>query len=117
MDFDQAVAAHTAWKRKLAKYLDKPDGSLEPLAVSVDDACPLGQWIYSMGATLSDFPEYSALRSHHARFHRAAADVVHCANSGQSVDERITIGSQSEFTMASSAVVLAIMAIKKHAGG
>lgn len=113
MEFAQAVAAHTAWKRKFTKYLGKPDGSIEPLDVSLDKGCPLGQWIYGPGAKYSYLPEYSVLRSEHARFHRAAADVVLLANSGQSVGERITIGSQSEFTMASSAIVLAIMAMKK----
>ncbi len=43
MDFDQAIAAHGEWKRKLSDYLSKPDGSLKPAAVSTDNNCPLGQ--------------------------------------------------------------------------
>ena len=118
MDFDQAVAAHTAWKRTLARHLDKRDGSLRPNEIALDDRCALGQWIHGRGeAEYHNLPEYSVLLREHARFHRCAAEVVRRANSGEAVDKQITVGARSEFTMASSAVVLAIMAIKKRAGG
>jgi hypothetical protein len=114
MNFDEEAAAHAAWKRKLNAYLVKRDGSLKSHEVSADDHCPLGQWIYGPGAKYSHLPEYSVLKSEHARFHKAGGEIVDCANAGQSADEQIVIGSHSEFTQASSAVMLAIMAIKKR---
>ena len=115
MDFDQAIAAHSAWKSKLRDYLSKRDGSLKPAEVSVDNKCVLGQWIYSEAVRYSKIPEYATLKSEHARFHKAAAEVVRKADSGQSVTEEIALGSKSEFSKASSAVIMAIIAMKKYA--
>jgi hypothetical protein len=53
MDFDEAIKAHSAWKMKLSTYLKKPDGSLKPSEIQVDNKCQLGQWIYAEGARLS----------------------------------------------------------------
>jgi chemoreceptor zinc-binding protein len=115
MNFDQAISAHSEWKYKLSHYLVKHDGSLNPVEISQDNRCPLGQWIHGEGAKYSNLSEYVALKSEHARFHKAAAKVVTKANSGQSVTEETALGSASEFGQASSAVVLAIMHMKAHA--
>lgn len=56
MNFDQAIAAHGAWKQKLSDYLVKRDGSLKALDVSLDNKCPLGQWIHGEGAQYSKLP-------------------------------------------------------------
>lgn len=50
--------------------------------------------------------------SSHARFHKAAGDVVNKANAGQKVTEEIALGSKSEFAAASGDVVKALMAMK-----
>jgi Chemoreceptor zinc-binding domain len=114
MDFDQAIAAHSTWKSKLRSYLSKPDGSLKPADVSADNKCPLGQWIYTDGPRYSKMPEYANLKSEHARFHKIASDVVRRADSGQSVSEETALGANSEFSKASSAVVVAILAMKRQ---
>jgi len=115
MDFDQAVAAHSSWKRKLAAYLKERDGSLKASDASSDDKCPLGQWIYGEGGKFVSLPEFSTLKREHARFHKAVGDVIRRANSGQPVSEEMAIGSNSEFTSASSAVVMALVKLKKCA--
>ena len=114
MDFDQAVAAHSAWKRTLSEYLEKRDGSFSQSEAAVDNKCPLGQWIYGEGARFASFAEFSILKSEHARFHLAVGDVIHRANAGQSVTEEIALGAQSEFSLASIAVIGAIMNLKRH---
>ena len=116
MDFDQAITAHSAWKGKLKQYLSKHDGSLNAGDIAQDNKCPLGQWIYGDGAKHSSLSEYTALKAQHAHFHKAAAEVVRHADAGKSTTEETALGSSSEFGKASSAVVLAIMEIKKHAG-
>jgi len=115
MDFNQAIAAHSAWKQKLASYLKTKDGSLKAGEIGVDNECPLGKWIYGEGSKFSSLPEFSTLRSEHARLHKAAAEGVCRADGGKSVIEEIAIGSKSEFASASQAVVSAIMKIKHHA--
>ena len=117
MDFDEAVSTHSKWKRKLRHYLAKHDGSLRPAGVSLDHKCVLGQWIYSEGATYSSLPEFTRLKYEHARFHSVAAELVKKANSGESVTEEMAPCSNSAFSTASAAIVIAIMAMKKRLSG
>jgi Chemoreceptor zinc-binding domain len=117
MNFDEAIKAHSSWKMKLSAYLRKPDGSLKAADVEVDNKCDLGKWIHGEGAKHSTLAEFGALKTEHAKFHKAAADVVKKADSGQSVSEDIAIGGSSPFAQASSAVVTAIMTMKKKIGG
>lgn len=115
MDFDEAIKAHSAWKLKLSGYLRKPDGSLKVSDIQVDNKCQLGQWIYGDGAKYSSLPEFQKLKTEHARFHKAAANVVMKADSGQDTSEETALGGKSDFSSASSAVVFAIMEMKRKA--
>ncbi len=114
MDFDEAVATHSKWKRKLRLYLATHDGSLNPEAVRLDHKCVLGQWIYGEGAGYSSLPEYTRLKYEHARFHAVAAELIEKANSGEAMRAEIEPCSSSEFSRSSSALVIAMMALKKR---
>ena len=87
MDFDEAVASHSQWKRKLREDLAKQDGSLRPVEVALDHKCALGQWIYGEGSSYSALPEFTKLKYDHARFHEVAADLVNKANCGESIEQ------------------------------
>ena len=113
MDFDQAVASHTKWKARLAHYLAERDGSLNSDVVMLDNQCELGKWIYGEGTRYRALREYILLKREHQRFHKAAAEIVERANAGFSVAEQVQLGACSQFTQASSAVVLALVAMKK----
>jgi len=113
MDFDEAIKAHSGWKMKLAAYLAKPDGSLKAATVEPDNNCALGKWIYAEGARLSAQPEFITLKAEHARFHKCAAAVIRKADTGQKVAEEIAVGANSDFGKASSAVVFALMTMKR----
>jgi hypothetical protein len=114
MDFDHAIAAHAAWKSKLAKYLKSPDHSIKPAEVALDDHCELGKWIAGEGKQFANLPEYASMKSDHTRFHKVAADIVQRANAGQKVLEEVALGAKSEFASASSSVVRAIIALKSR---
>ena len=112
MDFDHAISAHSNWKGKLRAYLAKPDRSLSSSEIAQDNKCDLGKWIHGEGAAHANLPEFQTLRSEHAHFHKAAAEVVRKADAGQNMTEETALGSKSEFATASSNVVNAIMGIK-----
>jgi hypothetical protein len=114
IDFDQAIGTHSKWKRQLRRSLEQRDGSLHPDEVSLDGNCFLGRWIYGEGARHSALPEYRKLKYEHARFHVVASELVRKANSGESVCEQTAPCANSEFSISSSAVVIAILAIKKR---
>ena len=112
MDFDQAIAAHSSWKAKLRTYLAKPDRSLTASEVAQDNKCDLGKWLAGEGKAFANLPEFQTLRTEHSRFHKAAGEVVHHADSGKNTSEEVALGGKSEFSSASSAVVNALMAMK-----
>jgi hypothetical protein len=114
MDFDTAIRKHSKWKRKLRLYLETHDGSLHPNAVTLDNQCFLGSWIYGEGARYSSMPEYTKLKYEHAHFHVLASELVRKANSGESVSEQTAPCASSDFSQSSSAVIIAILAMKKR---
>ena len=115
MDFDEAIAAHSAWKAKLKSYLQKPDKSLDANRVAMDDQCKLGQWLHADGAKFSGAPEFKELKNQHANFHRAAADLIKRANAGEQVAEEAALGANSPFTKLSAEVVQLILKVKQKA--
>ncbi|MGA9472048.1 MAG: CZB domain-containing protein [Terriglobales bacterium] len=114
MTFDEAVNCHSEWKRKLQTYLSNPDGSIDVEEVGSNNKCKLGKWIRGDGRKYAGFPEFARLIAEHTRFHRAAVDLMSRANRGQDVSFEFALGVGNEFSLASSAVVLAIMDMKKR---
>ncbi|MFO0556102.1 MAG: CZB domain-containing protein [Polyangiaceae bacterium] len=113
MFLDDAIKTHVGWKLRLTAFLQKPDDSVNEAEVRADDKCPLGQWIRGDGAKHKSLAEFSALQAEHARFHKAAAEVVKRARSGARVSAEVSLGSESEFSKASTAIVSAITALKR----
>jgi hypothetical protein len=116
MNFDDAIKVHTDWKLKLSKYIKHPDHTLKSTEISVDSRCELGKWIHGEGQKFASLPEYSKLKNEHSRFHHAAAAVVAKADAGADESQDVALGSKSEYSVASSGVVSAIMAMKAKAG-
>lgn len=116
MDVDQAIHAHVGWKGKLAAYIAKPDHSLSPDSFSRDSECELGKWLHGEGRKQSGWPGFAQLVSDHAKFHKAAAEIVKQADSGRQMKESVSLGSKSEYSVASNAVVGALMKLKHHLG-
>jgi len=112
MNFDEAIGAHLAWRLKFSAYLQKPDGSLNPAEVGSEIRCDLGKWIAGDGLEFFRLPEFRKLKLEHARFHKAAAELVGRANRGEKVAAEVELGARSEFASASTAVVLAIKGMK-----
>jgi len=113
MDFDEAIAAHTAWKTRLKAYLRNPDKSLNVTSIALDNQCALGQWLHAEGAKYSASPEFTELMSQHANFHRSAADLIKRADAGESVAEEAALGTNSPFTKLSAQVVQLILKMKQ----
>ena len=113
VNVDEAIAVHVAWKEKLTRYLNDPDGSLDALEIAADDRCPLGRWLRREGSLLGDSVPYHDVMLRHARFHMAAGALVHRANHGESLSNEISLGSRSEFSMASVELVRALVAFRE----
>ena len=114
MNFDRAIALHTAWKKELKAYLVKGDSSLESSEFGYDDNCPLGQLIHDQEERYSLCTEFAALKASHAHFHQVAAGLVMRSHQDPSVVEEMELGAHSEFTAATSTLVRAIITLRKR---
>jgi methyl-accepting chemotaxis protein len=115
MNWDQAIAAHAAWKMKLASYVKKPDGSLKAAEVASDCRCELGKWITTEATKYAVMEDFKVLKAEHARFHKVASEIVRRADAGEDVSEEIAVGAHSEFRKSSTSVVNAIVAMRSKA--
>ncbi len=116
MDFDQAIKAHSAWKQKLANYLARPDGSLDPNVVGRDDRCPLGQWLHGDGRAHAS-PTFDDLLAAHAAFHEGAAEIVRRIDGGERVDADCVLGDGSAFAERSLTCITLIVKMKRQSSG
>jgi len=114
MDFDHFIAAHSQWKRQLRNYIEKADGCLQASEVGRDNRCELGKWICGEGSIYSALPEFQAICSEHARFHKAAADIVRSVDAGQNLTEETALGSGSDFAVSSAALVRDLAALRNR---
>jgi methyl-accepting chemotaxis protein len=76
VDFDEFVYVHKQWSKRLRRVVEGRAEPQDPEAVSCDDRCTLGQWIYGEGQRFEAAGAYQVLRDKHAQFHRCAGDVL-----------------------------------------
>jgi len=111
MDLSSAINAHVNWKLRLSRYLAGEGEALDPRIVGRDDQCELGKWIHGEGRSHAKRPEFAALRTEHATFHRRASEVVQAGMRGE------TLGAQDllagPYSEASRVVVLTIGRLKE----
>jgi hypothetical protein len=61
----------------------------------------LGQGLYGAGEKYSSTTEYQTLIGEHAKFHRAAGDMIDKANSGKELNAELILNFSSEYGSAS----------------
>ena len=109
MEFMQALASHIRFNRMISSYILQPDHHLDASLVGAAEQCELGRWINGPGQQYAAMPEFAALVSNHARYHRVAAEIIQRAECGQAKVEETNLGSTSEFAQASTGIVRALM--------
>ena len=113
----KAIAAHGAWKRRLADAIASGTDAATPDKVRVDDVCDFGKWLYSADAPTKADPHYAGIRDLHAQFHRAAADVLSLALAGKKADAEKAMTFGSAFAAVSSKLTSSMMEWNKAIGG
>jgi len=116
MDLDHAIQAHAEWKLKLRGAISKQE-SVDAATISVDNRCPLGQWLHGEAQQkLGGMKSHAECMQKHAAFHREAGKVAMVINTRKYADADLMLDSDTPFALASSAVTLAIMHLKKESG-
>jgi len=100
-----AISAHAEWKRRLRDAVIRGHCELGSDEIARDDYCPLGRWLHGMPVESRNDHVYDDIIEVHARFHRAASDVVQFLEAGRIDDARAAMDSDSEFAQASEELV------------
>jgi len=105
--FVDAEKAHGKWKMRLIDYINgRSHESFDISAVSCDDKCPLGQWIYSNAAMYGSLPEYKKLKDEHMHFHTSVGEIVENAQNGDTASAKKLLGA--DFARHSKSTISAI---------
>lgn len=107
----KAIGAHSHWKKTLMSAVERGAPGLTVDQVGRDDACDVGKCLN--GANIPEAqrktPEFEACREIHAEFHKAAADALRLAISGDRRAAVAALGADSRFAKLSSALTLRMM--------
>ncbi len=108
---NKAIGAHSLWKDRLRAAVESGKSTLTVEQVAADDACELGQWLNgaSIPEDLRKTADFEACRELHAEFHKAAAQVMRLALSGDKAAALAALGGESRFANLSSALTLRMM--------
>jgi methyl-accepting chemotaxis protein len=112
IDVDAIIDGHRQWKVKLRNAIESGD-KVDAATLSRDDCCALGKWIYADGQRLSGRASFTALVNNHARFHKVAGEVGQLINAGRNEEAEDALAPNTEFTNATSDVVMVLSAAKR----
>lgn len=104
-----ALAAHAAWKDRLAAAIEGGEADVTPDQVRPDDACAFGKWLHGPAAEPHrGGSNYQLAHDLHERFHRAAATVLEAALDGDAAkaEKMMAVGSEFQVVSARLAGVL-----------
>jgi methyl-accepting chemotaxis protein len=110
---DKAIGAHGAWKQKLTDAAEGRSGTLKVETVRVDDKCEFGKWLYSLPGSVRATETGKRVRSLHADFHKAAADVLELALAGRKEEAHASLARGSTFALVSSRLTTLMMEWKR----
>ncbi|OHX10836.1 CZB domain-containing protein [Chromobacterium sphagni] len=116
MDLEQALVRHTEWKNRFREAIFRQE-SMDADSIARDDCCELGKWLHGPG--LSRFGNLSVFQtclSRHAMFHLEAARIARMINQKQFQQAEAAL-EDSAYTVASSAVVVAITQLRQQTKG
>jgi len=85
LNFMDAITAHQRWKARLASHIEGISTErLDEHIVCRDDQCELGRWINGPGGgAYGHLRVFCQLKSSHASFHLAAANIVRLRDQGR----------------------------------
>jgi hypothetical protein len=108
---NKAIGAHSLWKRRLMAAVQAGNTELTVEQVAKDSACELGKWLSSASIpeALRETSQFAACRELHAEFHKAAAEVLRLAVSGNKAAALAALGGDTKFANLSSALTLSMM--------
>jgi len=115
--FNNAIEMHMQWKLTLKKQVEDGVGIRDMKEVADCHACELGRWIYGEGVRYNGVSSFESMCHNHEHFHRAAAEVVHYANSGDRAKALALLKPDGIFAQSSRKLIWSLMECGKDLRG
>ena len=112
VDVDVFIDAHRQWKVKLRDAIEN-HAQVDVAALSRDDCCALGKWIYGDGQRLGARAGFVDLIGRHKRFHSVAGGVAEMINHRRYRQAEEALAPGTPFSQATSEVVLTLSSAKR----
>jgi len=112
IDVDAIIDAHRQWKVKLRDAIEQGD-QVDVAALSRDDCCGLGKWIYADGQRLRERSSFVTLVANHAHFHQVAGRLGQLINERRYEQAEDALAPNTEFSHATSEVISVLSAAKR----
>jgi methyl-accepting chemotaxis protein-1 (serine sensor receptor) len=114
INLDNAIKAHAEWRTRLRTAILHKD-TLDAETISRDDCCELGKWMHGAGQSqYGGKPSFMHLLGAHREFHQSAGKVAATINSGAYDVAEQQLGSNTDFSRASSKVTTAVVQLKNE---
>ena len=105
---------HAEWRIKLRHAISNQE-QLDAAAISKDDGCQLGHWLYGQGkASMDRSPDFQSLIEAHRGFHAEAGRVAGLINARQYAEAEQALRKGTRYAAASDTVRDAIYALNKR---
>lgn len=109
---DNAFRVHNEWKSRLKAAVSSGE-PLDVATIKKDDCCELGQWLHAEGKrAYGHRPEFTRLLDKHQEFHTVASIVATIINKKDVAGAEAMLQGSSQFSSASTEVLMAIMQLK-----
>jgi methyl-accepting chemotaxis protein len=115
MDLKQAIEKHADWKLKFRSAISKNE-TMDAGNISMDNCCELGKWLHGEAKTkFGALKSHSACVSKHAAFHVEAGRVAQTINAKKFSEAGAMLNAGTPYAVASNAVGVAVLQLKKEA--
>jgi hypothetical protein len=104
---DKAIAAHSAWRGRLADIVRTGKTEVPVETIRVDDQCAFGKWLRSdaLPPDLKRSHRYQSVNTLHAEFHRCAGHIAELACGGNAARAEHALGGDEAFRKVSTQLV------------
>ena len=111
-----AIVSHKLWRIRFTLALENGLEALRSEIVEAADQCALGQWLQVMEipCQVRESEQFNNVVGLHRDFHRVAGLVLGFAKEGRRQQFSDALSPDGIFSQASSALVDALMALKRH---
>lgn len=114
MDLDTAIQKHAEWKFKFRSALVEKQ-TLDAAAISKDNNCEFGKWLYGEAKTLyGKSATHADCLADHAAFHAEAGKVAAAINAGKMEEAERMLAGGSTYSEASKRVSVRIIEMKNE---